>query len=525
MPLYRRILQAGDTPGAATSAELAAAVALLQDKATAATDTELAAAVTTINAALTGKQDASVAATDAELAAAVATLQSASTAATDAELSAAVATINTALGLKQDASTAATDVEVAALGNIYARNPLGIWAPAGWGYNMRAALALAGSARAVVGVMGDSIPQGIFTSAPRAKSVPALFAADLIARWGDGGSGFLSSSLTRNAVYESTNPVTAYAAGTLVDATGTWTAFTGTSSSIYRLGTDATSGFNDGPSSSLLANTASNAAAGPYNAGTLTFNKIRGTKVRVAYNNNTAQAFTVIIDGGAPQTVNPTSTATIATVEYTVAAGDHTVVITPSSTVSFVGIYGVWGYNATGALVNNYSRWGATAGAFAPASSPYGHPSDWSGGPSDPNPAHLLIYTLGGNDASASVSVDTYISKLRTTLARIRESAARSGAVDLLLLAPHLGPTFDPAFVYASYINRLRGVAEAYGAALVNLWAIYRNNWTYANSLGYWSAADATGNAGSDQAHPSDVGNADAYARIKSGLLLPAGLL
>lgn len=104
----------GGTGGGLSAADLEAAVALLQEKATAATDAELSAAVATINTALGTKQGAATAATDAELAAAVATLQAAATAATDAELASAVATLNTALSNKQDAATAATDAELAA---------------------------------------------------------------------------------------------------------------------------------------------------------------------------------------------------------------------------------------------------------------------------------------------------------------------------------------------------------------------------------------------------------------------------
>lgn len=104
----------GTGTGDVTTAQLNAAVALLQDRATAATDSELSAAVATLNSALTGKQDSASAATDAELASAVALLQDKATAATDAELASAVATINTSLTGKQDAGTAATDAELAA---------------------------------------------------------------------------------------------------------------------------------------------------------------------------------------------------------------------------------------------------------------------------------------------------------------------------------------------------------------------------------------------------------------------------
>lgn len=61
-------------PTPATADEVAAAVALLQDKATAATDSELASAVSTINTALSGKQAAATAATDTELNAAISDL-------------------------------------------------------------------------------------------------------------------------------------------------------------------------------------------------------------------------------------------------------------------------------------------------------------------------------------------------------------------------------------------------------------------------------------------------------------------
>lgn len=413
----------------------------------------------------------------------------------------------------------------------------GVVVPTGWGSFIapKLAAAKAGTALASVAVVGDSISQGLFTSDPYTKAWPALFAADLQAKYGSGGSGFAGVNLARGAFTEEGNntKLNGYATGLLVDAAATWTTFDGAAStsvpSLYQCGVCSnfpglgSFGMCDGPGATLICNTTNHNTAGAYNTGTLTFNRVRGTTVKVAYNNNSAQAFTVKVDGTTVGTVTPTSTATVAVATFTGQTNaSHTVVITPSA-AGLVAIYGVWGTNASGVVVNNYSRWGFSSGAFAPDVTTYGHPSDWSGGSSDPFPCDLLIYSMGLNDYFYQVPPQLFGRNMTRALRAIKGGTAKAGALDVLVVMNHQG-SFASGDDYGAYVALAQDIAANFGAAYVDLWTIYRNNYTYAQPLNFFGDGTADGLPGT-AIHPGDTGHALSYAAIKSNVLTPAGLV
>jgi lysophospholipase L1-like esterase len=130
----------------------------------------------------------------------------------------------------------------------------------------------------------------------------------------------------------------------------------------------------------------------------------------------------------------------------------------------------------------------------------------WNGG--NNRTADLIIYSLGLNDAAQSITVDAWRDNLLRYLGSVKAAnTVNAGATDLLFLVQHRG-NFGDNSLYSQYTQVLRGIAEAYGAAMVNVWSLGRNNFTYWNQLGYWgNSALAGGVAGTDSVHPSDAGH------------------
>jgi lysophospholipase L1-like esterase len=82
------------------------------------------------------------------------------------------------------------------------------------------------------------------------------------------------------------------------------------------------------------------------------------------------------------------------------------------------------------------------------------------------------------------------------------------GTTDVLILMQHIGQYDTTNLKWQSYVAQARGIAESYGAALVNMWPLGRNSWNYWNSLGYWgNSAAAGGVSGQDSIHMSDAGH------------------
>ena len=88
-----------------------------------------------------------------------------------------------------------------------------------------------------------------------------------------------------------------------------------------------------------------------------------------------------------------------------------------------------------------------------------------------------------------------------------------------MFVLPHLGQ-FDASQRGDAYAARLRGMADHFGAAFVNMNAVFRNSWSYFNSLSGWGVANGAspGTAGTDSVHPSDAGH-QLYANVLSPIL------
>lgn len=361
----------------------------------------------------------------------------------------------------------------------------GIYMPTDWGSIWRAKRDAAGSAKAVVAGVGTSIMQGFWASNLKTKSFMSLVAADLHTAYGDGGSGFVGTCRT----VAGSSSMSSYVANTgLVAATGTWS-----------LGAE-------GPGMVTCSTT---------NVGdTLTF-VVNGTTAKIYYvksivGANTGGRWTYTVDGGGAVTVNGWAASSgYGQIALTgLSAGDHTIVITFTGATGSCIIIGCNGENATGVVVNNFGRGGSRASGWVatPTLVTGSSITAWNGGAQ--YPCDVLIYEPAVNDATDGTAADTYAANVRKFLDGTKSISGTLGAMDLIFLMPHV-VAYDNVTtpVYHLYCERMRGLAETYGAAFINIWGMYRNNATYwGTTLGAGSDGTNGGGTGTD-VHPHDTGH------------------
>lgn len=356
----------------------------------------------------------------------------------------------------------------------------GVHIPADWGQFWRPKRDASGSSASRVMFVGDSVTQGYYCSNFKTASWPGLIRQQLQTAYGDGGSGFFGTSRTRAVLAANATAAAAWEAnGSLATTTGAWT-----SNILF------------GPGITHLRATA---------AASATF-KVTGSNIRLWYITGGAPraAWQYSIDGGAPVDVPAAVTATaIAQINLSgLTPTEHTVVVSWNGAAGDVlDFIGVAGENATGVIVDNMARSGTN-------STQWGNNSQltlqWNGGVG--NPADLVVFSIGINDAALnSTTPDVYVAGLARYLQAVKQ--ANNGATDIIIVWQHYGSTANTD-LYLQYASRILGIADAYGAALINLWTKGRNSWSYWNSLGYWGDPANPGPAGTNSVHPSDAGHA-----------------
>lgn len=375
------------------------------------------------------------------------------------------------------------------------RADLGFYVPVGWGSTWRTsrARAAAGTGKARVALVGDSVARGYYSSNLDSKGWAQLLRADLQALYGDGGTGFktaLDSSTFANAKGVNASAVTYYATHGYITKTGTWALFTGSMGPSFAYGLSTTD--NTTPASATFS--------------------VRGTTVTIytKANNGSNAAWSYQIDGGS--VVNVSDAATGNTMQVTqitgLSAGTHSVVIKYADAgTKTLYVAGVSGENSTGVVVNNHSIFGAkTSDVNLTGDGDTTITPDWMGGYK--YPADLAIWSLGLNDGGSSVTGDAHIKVLRRWMQQVRDGSGLTGTTDILLVLPHAGTLDNTNYLYQDYVLRQRQLAQSFGAAVIDFWALGRNSWNYWNGLNYWSSSSSPGTSGTDSVHPSDLGHA-----------------
>lgn len=379
-----------------------------------------------------------------------------------------------------------------ALVPVPSQTPPGIYIPAGWGANWRAKRNAAGSGTATVALVGDSVGRGCYASNLDMTSWAGLLRTALQGAYGDGGSGWkgaCDSSVFLTALSFNSAAISAWAtAGNLYTLTGTgWSSWTGSP-----CGPGGGGSFNGG--FALLA---------PYSAAATATVTVRGTTVRIytlASSGNDSWSYTV--DGGAPVAVaNGASTLTVQVTTVTgLIPGNHAVVITPTVATAPFYLIGVAGENAAGVIWNNYSAPGSYAHVWDNNDSLAS--ASWAGGSN--YPADLVIWQEGINDAHPGTDPASWAQATRQYLSVVREN---NPAADVLFIFPSIGNFDNASPKWQQYAVYVRGLAEAYGAALVDMWTLWRNAYAYGTGLGYWGNGANPGPAGTDPVHLSDAGH------------------
>ncbi|RPE39734.1 lysophospholipase L1-like esterase [Streptomyces sp. Ag109_O5-1] len=373
----------------------------------------------------------------------------------------------------------------------FARNDVGFYVPPAWGQFWRAKRDAAGTGLATVAAVGSSSTQGLYSSNLLTAPFASKIMTSLQSSYGDGGSGYFSTARSLTFMGASTT-ANAWAAlsGNFASVTGSWSV-----GNIY------------GPGANYLFSST--------NGNSITF-QTRGTKIRVYTLSGAGRVnWTYSVDGGSAVSVTDSGTAG-STIQVTAISGlsssTHTITITHNGTTgNYLSVCGVTGENATGVVVNNYGISGASSSTFTDFTNNYGA-GRWCGGPD--YPADLVIYAAGANDANAGMSGDTWAANLRQFLAGVRDGTsvggtAATGTTDVLVVMQHIGSYDTTNLKWQDYTARGRDIADAYGAAFVDMWPMGRNSWNYWNSLGYWGNSGATGGvAGTDTIHMSDAGHA-----------------
>lgn len=387
--------------------------------------------------------------------------------------------------------------------------------PSGWDSGWRAGLA-SGFAR--VAVAGDSLASGLLCSDLDTKSWVRLMAADLQAKYGDGGSGFKGSSHSVAGI-NSAAYTTALPAACMWATTGTW---------------DQNLTNCDGPHGSVLQ--AKTAGA------TLSYSRARGTTIEIFYLNGNSAAFgnwSYQIDGGGWVSGGSTNTGAQSIGVKTItglSAGNHTVQVRADDASASVFFFfcGIRASNATGVRVDNYGRGsyiaqvfnnevggtftttggqvfgGASSGLFGPA-------GKWSGG--SLNPCDLAIWSLGLNNARFTTPVTTPQMFYRAGQQYLEDVRAGNANASLMIVMPHRGdPSFEDANnrYYGQYVAAAKQLADQFGAAFVDVWKAGKQSYAWMNSQGYWGNQNVPGAAGTDPVHLSDAGEV-----WEKGLLTP----
>lgn len=263
-----------------------------------------------------------------------------------------------------------------------------------------------------------------------------LIAGIFRARYGDGGSGFVSP--TRNILYTST---TTYQANQVPVVNNGFTA-----NPYVAGGTDGMYFASSG-------------------AGQLMSFYARGTNVTVYYFTGPSPnyaAFTVAVDGTVVATITPVSSTTYVTAtSFIVSSGEHTVEIKQTGSSGAIELIGVAGTNSNGVVVDNMSFPDLTVTDLAAVVQSGNAVANSGGG--YPGLADLLIIELGLNDIIGLQIATNLVQTIQDVLVDYQQH----GVTTILLIIPN-GGYHSTESGFEDFRGKLPAVAASNGAALID---------------------------------------------------------
>lgn len=365
-----------------------------------------------------------------------------------------------------------------------------------WGGRWRTAREKSKDGLVRIAILGDSISVGEIATNWLTDGYVAHLRDTLQARYGDGGSGYITHNYRAAG-----NP-----GGGQVTTTGAWTDVDNEGGILRR---------------SLKPTVAGNGA-------TITM-PVRGSSIDLFFRSDTTfGTFHYQIDGGSFVAVPLNAAASMVTIPVNgLTATSHTVVV--RATTGDGRFYGVRGRNPTGIIVENMSLSATALADMANATSgvsttdPYQNTVAYRS-LAAVAPCDVVILMLGANDVGVDVDDTVFISNMWNAIAAVQYAAARNGRTilsppDFIVVGEHIG-TLDtvPGFTlyerdYMQLYAALRETAGAAGAAFVDVWGAGAQSWDYWASLNLW------GNNNTDGVHPNDTGHR-VYASFLIDLLM-----
>lgn len=433
----------------------------------------------------------------------------------------------------------------------------GLKVPPGWGQHWYAALAeaKAGTGTAVVAFVGSSVAQGYYASNPRETSMPALVRAGLQEYAGDGGSGF--EGMQWSDTFLAGAPAGAKAVWDAADVpwaqTGTWSTPTfwhgpacgflqgnsGSTVTVPFTGDEADLWFYNAFGESFTYAVAGGGPAGTVTAG-------------AGYGPDFSPQFeTVTGCGDGDHTV--TITAGGAGCKFVGVRGRNAAGVL----VDNFGIAGMESYAWSNLDVQNAGTymggWRVPADVVVieypfndiiKATQTFGGTGTTSGsatitnslfrladvgrvvsGAGIPRGATIVSVNQGTSatldlaaTATGTVSVTLtdpdpvgrWVSHTQTYLDGVLDDMyagnVKFGAVDIIFTIPVIRQSSDPTRIKAQVAQAMYGLAEFYGAAVVNTGVLSRQSWIYAQQQGLMGNSGNPAVSGSDDVHPSDAG-------------------
>lgn len=352
-----------------------------------------------------------------------------------------------------------------------------------WGVSWPTAVRQANQRLVRVVVFSDSLGMGQGSTHGINNGWVGRLAARTQARFGDGGSGYISTGYKDN-----------FQGGSLVTTTGSWT-------DVDTLG---------GLGRMVIKPTA------PGNGATMTF-PVRGTAIKLFLRTDpTFGTFHWQLDGGSFNAVALNSASSVLAVPISASAGTHTVTV--RATTGDGGVYGCAGYNSTGVVFDNVSYGGTfftqlamdTAGT-APADlyqDTLAYRSLQALGTTD-----LVICCLGANDVILDADDTIYEPNIWNAAAALQYAAVSWGVTvatppEVVIIGEHVGKV-DVLAGFSQYERdwiqihaTMRQAAMSMGAVFVDVWAAGKRSWDYWDSLGYFFVNGGV----HDDVHLSDAG-------------------
>ena len=372
--------------------------------------------------------------------------------------------------------------------------------PTDWGGYWRAKLAAAKSGRgsAVCALAGDSVGYGYWASNLTSTSWFELLRTKLTNLAGNAGSGFQSQTHSPSVMYNPKSGVPDYYKSVPGNV---WTQSAGWTPQVPP--------YIYGPGGGALMATANGATI---------FNYVFGSTLGIWYYDGGAD-FSVQIDGQTVGTVRVGTSYQPVHVAFAVPGGRldvHSWQITgnySTSTSRGSTIVGVEGLAPTGVRLDNFSFPGLFSRAYANQDAQ--RSGTYAGGWR--NPADLIIYDLGGNDISGQdpnypggTPADVWAENVQTYLDGVMNTTyggSATGQTDVVLLFPVANVGADTNRLYLQYKTRALGVAQSYGAALLDLNAMFHGSWNAWYQAGFAGNQGDPTRSGTDLNHPSDAGS------------------